>query len=100
MLLHDANAEGYIFGYAGQRAYAGEGKARAERAKRYVVETYGIDAGRVWAVEGGHSKYHAAELYVLPSGGPTPRPDPDIRPSSVQILNRGRERRAPRSRPR
>lgn len=100
MLLHDPEAAGYIFGYAGRRAYAGEGRARAERAKRYVVETYAIDPGRVWAVEGGHHEYNAAELYVLPAGGRTPRPNPNIPPSGVQILGRGRVKQSPRSRPR
>jgi hypothetical protein len=89
-LLRDGKAEGYIFGYAGRTAYEAEGKARAERAKKYVVEKYGVKPERVWAVEAGHSTYHAAELYVLPRGGATPRPDPDIRPSSVRIL-KGRQ---------
>lgn len=90
-LLRDANTEGYILGYAGQRAYKGESVARAERAKRYVVEKYGIKAERVWAVDGGHSKYRSAELYVLPLGGPVPPPNPDIRPSGVEIIAARRE---------
>lgn len=97
-LLRDSNREGYIFGYAGQRSYKDESKIRAERAKRYVVERYGIKAERIWAVDAGHNKYHAVELYVLPPGGPVPAPDPNIRPSSVEIIE-GNDSRSPRSRP-
>ncbi len=97
-LLGDGNTEGYIFGYAGQTAYEGEGKERAEQAKSYVVEKYSIQTERVWAVDAGHHKYHAADLYVLPRGGPAPRPDPNIRPSSVQIVERERGQQNPQSR--
>lgn len=88
-LLRDANTEGYVFGYAGERAYKDEGRLRAERAKGYVVEKYGVKAERIWAVDAGHKKHHAAELYVLPLGGPVPSPFPDIRPSSVQLIDGG-----------
>jgi hypothetical protein len=98
-LLRDANTEGYIIGYAGQRAYRGESKERAERAKKYVVDKYGIRSERVWAVDGGHNKYRSAELYIEPLGGPVPPPDPDIRPSSVQIIDEKRVQQSPRSRP-
>lgn len=97
-LLLDANMEGYIFGYAGQRAYRDEGKLRAERAKSYVVEKYGIKAERIWAVDGGHSTYQVVQLYVLPAGGDVPRPNPNIRPSTVQIIDAPTEKQSPQNR--
>jgi hypothetical protein len=98
-LLRDPNTEGYIFGYAGQRAYKDEGELRAEQAKSYVVEKYGIKAERIWAVDGGHSTYQVVELYVLPAGGDVPRPSPNIRPSSIEIIAQPTERQNPQNHP-
>jgi len=85
-LKDDADTEGYIIVYAGMRAYSGEAKARAKRAKDYVINRYSVQAGRVWAVDGGYQENRNVELYILPRGGPVPLVLPMVRPSKVQVI--------------
>jgi len=55
-------------------ACEGEGQARAERAKGYLVNTRGIDAGRLTTVDGGCREDLVVELWVVPTGAAAPTP--------------------------
>ncbi|MDQ2921342.1 MAG: hypothetical protein M3R52_07010, partial [Acidobacteriota bacterium] len=50
----------------------GEAQARADRAKDYLVNTRGIDAGRLTTVDGGCRSDLAVELWVVPTGATPP----------------------------
>ena len=52
-LQHDGDSIGYIIVYAGRRACVGEAKDRALRAKKYVVNTRGIQESRIKWIDGG-----------------------------------------------
>jgi hypothetical protein len=52
----------------------GEGLARAERAKGYLVNTRGIDAGRLTTVDGGCREELVVELWLVPTGAAAPTP--------------------------
>lgn len=68
-LQTDAGSQGYIIGYG---ACEGEGLARANRAKDYLVNTRGIDAGRITVVDGGCRAELWVTLYVCPQGANPP----------------------------
>lgn len=53
----------------------GEGLNRANRAKDYLVNTRGIDAGRIDTVDGGCRSALHVELWLVPSGAAAPAPD-------------------------
>jgi len=54
---------------------AGEAQQRADRAKDYLVNTRGIDAGRITALDGGCRADLAVQLWVVPSGADAPAAD-------------------------
>jgi hypothetical protein len=61
-----------IIGYG---ACEGEGLNRANRAKDYLVNTRGIDAGRIDTVDGGCRSELHVELWLVPSGATAPAAD-------------------------
>jgi hypothetical protein len=73
-LQNQPGAQGYIIAYGG---CAGEAQARADRAKDYLVNTRGIDAGRIVTMDGGCRSDLAVELWVVPSGATPPAASTD-----------------------
>ena len=92
-----ASTQAYIMVYAGRRARAGEAKARAERAKEYLVKVRGIDPKRVETVDGGHQEQLAVDLYLGPIGASPPLAAPTVEPSAVQIIKAAGARKNRRS---
>jgi hypothetical protein len=78
---------GYIIVYAGQQAHAGEAKARAERAKSYLVRECGLDSGRVVIIDGGYREKLMFELYAIPRSAPPPAPTLTVNPDEVHIIS-------------
>jgi len=68
-LQNEPTAQGYIIGYGSCDA---EGLTRANRAKDYLVNTRGIDAGRITVIDGGCMAELKVELWVCPSGATPP----------------------------
>ena len=68
-LQNEPTAQGYIIGYGSCDA---EGMTRANRAKDYLVNTRGIDAGRITVIDGGCMAELKVELWVCPSGATAP----------------------------
>jgi hypothetical protein len=85
--------QGYIVGYG---AYEGEGLARANRAKDYLVNTRGIDAGRITVVDGGCRAELWVQLFNCPPNAPAPTPMTD---GAVSPCPAGRQRRPARRHP-
>jgi len=98
-LQHDPESIGYIIVYAGRRACVGEGKERALRAKKYVVETRGIQASRIkmdrWWISRGTNDF----LQPAPRGAPELTASPTLKPSEVQIIKNCKSK-SPKSRKR
>jgi hypothetical protein len=87
IFLHqEPEMKGYIIAYAGRRSRAGEAQARAERAKKYVVNERGIERGRIVTIDGGHREDLEVELYALPLSVSAPIPTPTVDRSKVQII--------------
>ncbi len=77
-------AQGYIIGYGGRRGRAGEAQTRADRAKDYLVNSRGIDAGRLVTVDGGFKEEAATELWTVPAGATPPTASPSVDASEVK----------------
>jgi hypothetical protein len=85
-LHHDPDSIGYIIVYAGRRACVGEAKDRAMRAKKYVVETRGIQASRIKWIDGGYREELTVILQPVPRRAPELTASPTLKPSEVQII--------------
>ncbi|MEP6637518.1 MAG: hypothetical protein ABJB97_12395 [Acidobacteriota bacterium] len=68
-LQNETGSQGYIIAYGGCE---GEGQARADRAKNYLVNTRGIEAGRITTVDGGCREELAVQLWIVPTGATAP----------------------------
>ena len=68
-LQNAPGSQGYIIAYG---TCAGEAQARADRAKDYLVNTRGIDAGRLTTVDGGCKSDLAVQLWLVPTGATPP----------------------------
>ena len=55
---------------------AGEAQQRGDRAKDYLVNTRGIEAGRITVVDGGCRSDLTVQLWIVPSGSTAPAADP------------------------
>jgi hypothetical protein len=94
-LQNEPTAQGYLIGYGSCDA---EGQTRANRAKDYLVNTRGIDAGRIMVVDGGCMPELKVELWIVPQGATPPTPDttgavspcPDCKKKPTTRRRRGR----------
>ena len=68
-LQNDPGATATIIAYG---SCEGEGQARADRAQNYLVNTRGIDAGRITTVDGGCREDLTVQLWVVPTGASAP----------------------------
>ena len=68
-LQNAPGSQGYILAYG---SCAGEAQARADRAKDYLINTRGIDAGRLVTVDAGCRADLTVELWVVPTGATPP----------------------------
>ena len=64
-LQNDPTSRGAIVGYG---YCEGEGLTRANRAKDYLVNTRGIDAGRIDVIDGGCLPELQVQLWIVPQG--------------------------------
>jgi Bacterial Ig domain len=54
---------------------SGEGQQRGDRAKDYLVNTRGIEAGRITVVDGGCRSDLTVQLWIVPQGAAAPEVD-------------------------
>jgi hypothetical protein len=54
----------------------GEGQQRGDRAKDYLVNTRGIEAGRITVIDGGCRSDLTVQLWIVPAGATAPAADP------------------------
>ncbi len=71
-LQNDPQATAVIIAYG---TCAGEGQARADRAKNYLVNTRGIEAGRITTIDGGCRAQLTVQLWIVPTGAMAPAAD-------------------------
>jgi len=71
-LQNSPGSQGTIIVYG---SCAGEAQQRGDRAKDYLVNTRGIEAGRITVVDGGCRADLAVQLWVVPQGSTAPEVD-------------------------
>jgi hypothetical protein len=71
-LQNEPGSTGTIIVYG---SCVGEGQQRGDRAKDYLVNTRGIEAGRITVVDGGCRAELKVELWVVPQGAAAPTVD-------------------------
>lgn len=85
-LMREKDRTGYIIAYAGKRARPGEARARAERAKNYLVKVRRFDRNRLKAIDGGYREEPEVELFLVPDGICPPTGAPTIDPRDVTFV--------------
>lgn len=89
-LQNQTGSQGYIIAYG---TCEGEGQTRADRAKNYLVNTRGIEAGRITTIDGGCRADLAVELWIVPTGITPPSASTDNAVSPCPACRRGPRRR-------
>jgi hypothetical protein len=89
-LNNEPGSTGYVIFYGGRLynrrlARRGEAEARAGRIKKYLVESRGIDAGRVVMVTGGYRNNWGAELWIAQAGSAPPTPTPTLKIKDIKF---------------
>jgi hypothetical protein len=93
-LQNEPGSQGYIIGYSGRTGRRGEGIARAERAKNYLVTSRGLEASRIITVDGGYREALEVELWLVPQGVTAPAATPTVDASQVRPARPARRGRA------
>ena len=73
-LQNHPGARGYILVYQGRRSRTGRAQLRGTRARDYLVNERGIEAGRIEVIEGGTREELTIELRGVPAGAARPTP--------------------------
>jgi hypothetical protein len=94
-LQNQPGSQGYIIGYGGRKGATGEAQRRADFAKDYLVNTRGIDAGRLVTIDGGFKEEATTELWIVPAGATPPTATPTVDASQVQMMASPTRRRRP-----
>jgi hypothetical protein len=71
-LQNEPGSQGTIIVYG---SCEGEAQQRGDRAKDYLVNTRGIEAGRITVVDGGCRANLTVELWIVPQGATAPQVD-------------------------
>jgi hypothetical protein len=74
---------------------AGEAQTRGDRARDYLVNTRGIDAGRITVIDGGCRSDLTVQLWIVPTGAVAPAADTS---GAISPCPECRRRPAPRRR--
>ena len=71
---------GYVICYGGRRSPAGEARALCDSAKEYLVNVRGVDAKRLFMIDGGLREHRTFTLWLVPPGADPPTPEPTFKP--------------------
>ena len=70
--------QAHLVVYGARQGPRGQAARRAAQLKNYLVQTRGIDASRVFTVEGGFRSELSGELWLSPRGSPAPPARPTV----------------------
>jgi hypothetical protein len=86
-LQNEPGSTGVIIVYG---SCEGEAQQRGDRAKDYLVNTRGIEAGRITVIDGGCRSDLTVQLWIVPAGSTAPAADPAGAISPCPECRRGR----------
>lgn len=87
-LQSNLEAQGYIIVYGGRRGRRNEAKARAARMKFYLLQIRGLDAKRIFTLDGGYREELSGELWLVQHGESAPLPTPTVKLKDVKLKGR------------
>jgi hypothetical protein len=73
-LQNEPGSNGYLVVYVGKDDLPSWTDGILKRAAGYLVESRGMDAGRIKVVNGGYREQRTTELWVVPENDPPPQP--------------------------
>lgn len=82
----------FIVAHAGRRSCKGEAQARANRVKKYLIQSGGIEANRISTIDAGYQEDWTIELFLAPREAPpltlaiVKAAHPGLSADQVQIL--------------
>ena len=91
-LRQEKTSNAVIVARAGRHSCQGEAQSRASRVKKYLIQSGGIEAGRIVTIDAGYEEKWSIELYLAPQGVPPltlaiiKEVRPGLRAEQVQIL--------------
>ena len=91
------NTKAFIIGYAGRAGRAGEGLARADRAKQVLTDESVFYNTRINALDCGRREAPSTELWLTPAGASPPPCSPTLDPTPAPAKG-GTAPRRPRRR--
>jgi hypothetical protein len=86
MLRRSQDSVVYIFSYGGLRTCRGGARARARRARNYLVAKQGIAPNRVFWQDGGFKVTDSTELWLLARTDPPPTPYATVNHEAVKFI--------------
>jgi hypothetical protein len=89
-LEKEPRLQAYLISYGGRQGRRNEGPLRAARAKNYLVNTRGIEGGRIVTIDGGYREGLTLELWLSPRSGEVPVPTPTVDERYVRFNGRRR----------
>ncbi len=92
----DEDAKAFIIGYAGRTGRAGEGLARADKARKLLTDKSVFHNTRFNTLDCGRRETPATELWITPVGASPPRCTPTVEPTPAPA--KGATRPSPRRR--
>src|SRR5215813_472540 len=66
----DKDAIAYVVAHAGRISCSGEARTRANRTKRYLVQTGRLNGDRIKIIDSGYHEEVLVDLYVAPPNAP------------------------------
>ncbi len=92
-LQNNPTLQAHLVVYGGRSGPRGQMTRRALQLKTYLTETRGVEAARVFTIEGGFREELSGELWLSPLGSPAPPVSPTI--DERYVTPKGDVRRKP-----
>lgn len=84
-LQNHATASGYVIVYGGKLGRRNEAKVRLVCMRDYLIKNHGIEASRLFFIDGGYREKFHVEMWFVPKGEEPPKPTPTVSPKDVKF---------------
>jgi len=83
-LQNDPTAVGYVIAYGGRKSRPGAASSLLDMSKDYLVNTRGIEASRIFTVDGGYRESLTSDLWIVPQNSTPPKATPTVDRSEIK----------------
>lgn len=88
----DPSLNCYLICYGGRATREGAARRRCRRAAHYLVGRRGVEARRVFTLDGGYKEDLTVEIWPVPVGAQPPIASPTVDPSELKSAKAARRR--------